>query len=285
MSHLVPGSSSSSTSTSVTTTAVTPTPPDALARVREELDRIPDADVLTPRVDVAAAALTAIGAMPEIEAHRPVIAAVFGERGGASLDVLVPRARALILAHAEHAAVAERDLEPMARQVMDVRVRLFTAAEALMARGVIDGKSMDGLVGGQGYQARVVDTLSLVSWFRSHAASIAPFSKVGAAELDEAQALADAFGTAFSERDQARAGSTPSAKTRARAFTLFFQTYEHVRQMLTYLRWHQGDVERIAPSLYAGRGRRRDDGDLDIAPPPAVPVAPGMPGSDPFIRT
>ena len=262
--------------------------PDPLLEIRSEIDALPETDVLVPRVDVAAAALIAIGAKPEIDAHRDLVRAAFGEAGALAIDRVVPLAQALLRAHAAHTAVADQDLEPMARELAEVRSRLLLAASALVERGVVRGGSLDGLVGGQSYEGRVVDTMALVQWFRMNAAAIGSATKVSETELTAAQAMAEAFGKAFAERDQARAGTTPSARDRARAYTLFFRAYDRVRQMLLYLRWHQGDVDRIAPSIFAGRARRHDtvsSGDDAPAGLPASPaVAPGMPGAAPFAR-
>jgi hypothetical protein len=257
---------------------------DALASFRSEIDALPQTEVLTPRVDVAAAALIAIGAMPEIEAQRSAVVAMFGDAGARLLDRLMPIAQALMLANARLITIAERDLEPMARELMDMRTRLFTAASALMERGLVNKKSLGPLAGGQSYQARVTDTIALVEWFHSQPAAVRAYTTIDEAALTHALELADAFAKAFAERDQARAGSSRQGRDRARVFTLFFQTYDRVRQLITYLRWHEGDVDKIAPSLFAGRGSRKHDADLPPdAPIPDVP--PGMPGGDPFRTT
>lgn len=41
-----------------------------------------------------------------------------------------------------------------------------------------------------------------------------------------------------------------------RVFTLFFRTYDEVRRAVCYLRWNEGDANRIAPSLYVRRRKR-----------------------------
>ena len=267
-----------------------PSTVDQLASFRSEIDALLDRDVLTPRVDVSAAALVAIGAMPSIDTHRASVIAVFGERGGATLDRLVPLARGLMLAHAITVASAERDLEPMAKDITDARNTLYLAASALVERELVSKKSLTNLTGGQSYLARANDTLALVSWFRALPSSTRAQTKVSEDDLTRAMSLAEEFSSSFAVRDGARAGSSAVMQDRARMFTLFFRTYERVRQMLTYVRWFEGDVEQIAPSLYAGRGSRRRDDD-DAAPTPVGPtpispvVSPDMPGADPFRST
>ena len=259
---------------------------ELLARFRSEIDALPDDAVLVPRVDVAAAASTAIGSMPEVEAFRAALLAIFGARATDALDRLVPIARALLAAHASFVAAAERDLEPQARDLRVVRDRLSDAASALIERGLVDRKSLSKLTGGSSYQALFSDTLALVSWFEVHAHAIASRSKVSIEELRRAYQLAEAFATDFARREQASAGTSEAARDRARVFTLFVRTYESVRKMLTYLRWQEDDADQIAPSIYAGRARkqRSDVGAPAVGTTPAstTPVSPGMPGGNPF---
>lgn len=47
------------------------------------------------------------------------------------------------------------------------------------------------------------------------------------------------------------------ADARQRTFTLLVRSYDQIRRALSYLRWNEGDVDRIAPSLWAGRGGSR----------------------------
>jgi hypothetical protein len=38
---------------------------------------------------------------------------------------------------------------------------------------------------------------------------------------------------------------------RNRMFTLFIEAYDDARRAISYLRWHEGDADDVAPSLYA----------------------------------
>jgi hypothetical protein len=257
---------------------------EAMEQFRSEIAAMTDEEVLTPRVDVVASALIAIGAMPEIEAQRGAIVAIFGDAAGRTIDRLGPAARGVLSAQGEVLTATDHDLEVMAKDLMEVRTQLFLAASALIERGLVAKKSLTQLTGGQSYQARVTDTIALTKWFRKNAAKIATRTKVDDAELVRAEAITEAFTTAFAEREQAGAGSGQSARERARMFTIFFRTYERVRQLLSYVRWHKGDVEQIAPSLYTRSPRKQDDHEVAPAPTHDV-VPPGMPGANPFPTT
>lgn len=262
---------------------------DPLASFRSEIDALLPKHLLKPRVDVPAAALVAIGTMPHIEVHRAALVRQFGEAAGRTLDRLVPVAQAAIAAHASVVAAAERDLEPMARELGEVQQGLYLAASALVERGAVHRKALGKLTGGQSYLALVTDTMSLVAWFYALPSDTRAQTKVDAAQLEAADTLAQTFGMAFGHREQALAGTSPEARDRAAMFTLFFRTYDRIRQMLTYVRWAEDDVERIAPSLFGGRTSRKGpvrgpapNGPAPVSPTPVNPISPDMPGADPF---
>src|SRR5688500_269126 len=58
---------------------------------------------------------------------------------------------------------------------------------------------------------------------------------------------------------------------RKRAYTLLVRSYNEVRRVISFLRWHDGDAEDIAPSLHtAGRAARRSDEEAAEEPEPAA---------------
>lgn len=270
---------------------------DSLAEFRGELEAMPDGSVRRPRVDVAKAALIAIGAMPSIETQRATVVARFGEGGAHTLDRLGPVSRGLLLAQATFVAASEDDLEGRARELMGVRNTLDRGRTVLIERGLVSRKALAGLTGGQSYQARVTDTLALVDWYRRLPAETRALTKVTDALLERASTLANTFGSSFAASSRSRTGADRAAEDRARMFTLFFDTYDRVRQMFAYLRWHQGDADRFAPSIHSGRSASHHemepaDADTPTASPssstpsvtPSPVVSPDLPGADPFAR-
>lgn len=122
-----------------------------------------------------------------------------------------------------------------------------------------------------------------------------------ASELDQAETLANRLEIALGVKEQGPAGAPEASHTRNKAFHVFLKAYDAARRVVTFLRWNEGDVDSIAPSLYAGRFSRKTevaDETAAEAPAPAQPVAtpvaapgvadpnaaPGMPGSPPFIK-
>ena len=75
---------------------------------------------------------------------------------------------------------------------------------------------------------------------------------VTAADLDEAETLADQLLTAVGERAQLPTTTAPTAEIRNAAYTLFARAYNELRRASVYLRWNEGDADTFVPPL-AGR--------------------------------
>jgi hypothetical protein len=145
-----------------------------------------------------------------------------------------------------------------------------------------------------GYKNIAFDVLGLVALLREHWATIQNKTAVRSEELEAAERLADRLVTAVGLRDQAPVALTAAVATRLRAYTLFMRSYDEARRAVEYLRWHQGDADSIAPSLYAGRGNGRrsqepiTEGATSGGPtsptsptPPTSPTSPVSPGNPP----
>jgi hypothetical protein len=105
-----------------------------------------------------------------------------------------------------------------------------------------------------------------------------PFTQ---ADLMRIGTLALELVNALGLRDQAPIMAGQAAMVRQRAFTLFLRAYDEARRAVHYLRDKAGDGDRIAPSLYAGRGNRRrnDDTEEPTPPTPATSTGKGSAGS------
>jgi|SRR5690606_22576285 len=62
---------------------------------------------------------------------------------------------------------------------------------------------------------------------------------------------------------------------RQRAFSLFVRTYEECRRGVHFLRWHQGDADQFAPSLYRKRRRSANGSGSALVPGAAVRIRDG----------
>lgn len=79
-------------------------------------------------------------------------------------------------------------------------------------------------------------------------------------------------------RDQAPAAVADVALIRQHALALLVNAYDEVRRGVSFLRWREGDVETIAPSLYTGRPRRKTSDPADGVAGNGATQAPGTQG-------
>lgn len=258
----------------------------ALELLQSELLALDPDGLLPVNLDVAAAALVVIGAASKIRGHRAELVALCGEDMTKSIDRLELVARAALQAQATHRSI-EIGVEVQALSVALGKIRQVLLAEArsLIARGVLAAGAIQEVSGSHGFKNQCVDVLQLVAALRAQWDVAGPQSGLRIEYLDQAEAAANALATAVGLRSQL--ARSPAADLRQRAYTLMARVYDRARRMIAFLRWDHGDAERIAPSLFRGRGnRRRRNGapSTDAALPPATNdvAAPALPGAPPF---
>jgi hypothetical protein len=90
-------------------------------------------------------------------------------------------------------------------------------------------------------------------------------------EIEDARRKANQLVAAIGLREQAEPAVSEVSRLRQQAYTLLVRAYNDTRDAIAFVRRAQGDVDKIAPSLYAGRARR--SGSEQVASPEAPPVA------------
>jgi hypothetical protein len=271
----------------------------------DEIRAVPSSDVIAINIDIPTAVTTALGAMPEIRALRPRMATEIPQFDMARFDKLeaytlaAGHAQALFLA----ASAPTESIDELSTSATASRTLLLSDASALANRGLLDGQRLKDLKGPSGLRNLAFDLFALSALLRDNWTMIEGKTALQLVELDKAETLADRLLTAVGLREQGPAIVAASAENRQKAFTLFVSAYDQARRAVSFLRWNEGDVDDIAPSLYAGRGTgRRAKTPPSPAPTPAapggptVPTAPaaievradapaGLPTSEPFIRS
>jgi hypothetical protein len=243
----------------------------AYLRLSAQIEAVQPHELVPINIDVPSAVTSALGAWPEIQALRPRIVSELPSFSIAVLDQLEDLACATGHAHATYVmasspAVAITELAAEAAQVRELLVSDMTA---LAKRGLLDGQKLKELKGPQGYQNLAFDVLALSDVMRKNWSRITGKTAVQESELDRAEALAVQLVTEVGLREQAPTVIAASAENRAKAFSLFVRAYDDVRRAITFLRWHERDVDLIAPSLYAGRtgqSRKKAIGDTSDVP-------------------
>jgi hypothetical protein len=273
---------------------------DATAKDRAAIEA---SEVLIVNLDIQQAITTVLGALPRIKVLRPEIVALPQFEVG-PFDAIEAYARALAYAQTVYlaASTTQEALPALVERAVGIRDLLVSDATALARRGLLDSKRLADLKGGAGYLNVASDLGVLVRMLRERWSEVATKSAIQVAELDEAEQIFEHITLAVAERTQQSTRAVAASDDRQRAFTLLIKAYDQARRAVTYLRWDHHDIDKIAPSLWAGRGGRsasnggkndRNEPPVDnAAPAPGAPEAPngvspapytpGLPGGSPF---
>lgn len=228
----------------------------AYEEVRAELAAIPDHALAPVRVDVETLTTRIRGVLPAVRVHLPRIARL-PETDLQAIDRL--ETLVLALGHAHAMAQAEAPHEPVRVELVEasrrIEARLRMNLEVLAERGHL-AKVSPPRRGRRRDHAVAYEALALAACFRERWSSIHDKTPITEADLAEATRTADALLDAIGEAKRPKPKSMWS-RERQRALTLLLRAYEELRRALAYVRWAEGDAERIAPSPYASESRGR----------------------------
>jgi len=311
----------------VTETQVQPTPsfPDAFEeaykRRLEEIQAVPDDELVATNLDIPGVVATVLGTLPEVRSLRAEMARV-PQLDQELVDALEDYARATGEAAARYGtATAPRvDIIALNEAAVKQREQLRTDALALASRGLVDRARLGSFNGLLGYKNVAFELIEYATILRDSWSAINGKTPLTLEEIHDAKELGMQLLEAAGLREQAPIVAAEAAKIRQQAFTLLSKAYDEVRRAVGFLRWREDDADSIAPSLYAGHGgRKRTDAQAPTASTAptgastpatggaatpatgaaattpatgaaapaaasaAAPVAPGLPGHNPFL--
>jgi hypothetical protein len=263
----------------IVTVASTPVPRfrDAYQTLLDEMRAVAADELANVNLDIPTAVTTVLGALPQIRALRPQITATMPQFDIVQFDKLEAYTLAVGYANSLYLAASQpsESIERLADEGGTMRDLLLAEATTLSHRRLIDGQRLKELKGANGYRNLAVDLFTLTAMVREVWPTLGGKTTLHLAELDQAETLADKLLTAVGQREQGPAVVATSSENRQRAFTLFTSAYDNVRRVVTFLRWHEDDVDEIAPSLYGKTRRKSSD------TPSPVPPAAGKPATSP----
>lgn len=230
--------------------------------VKDELAAMQESDIVYLNVEINAATTTVLGAMPEILALRPALATL-PDFDVTSLDRLERYASATTYLHLalQTQGAPSPDLAALLEEATKMRDSFVADATALVKRGLLDEVVLSERPRGTGHRNLAMELLSLTMRLRNSWDRINGRSGLQFPEFARAEAICMRIQRHVGLREQAGPGRKAALTLeRAKAFTVLHEAYDDVRRAVTYLRWKEGDVDSIAPSLYAGRGGSKKKG-------------------------
>jgi hypothetical protein len=171
-------------------------------------------------------------------------------------------ALAALFAHLRVALGAEGEtrLRALLEEAAPLREGMLRVAEAHAYSGDLDAEHVADIRRGTGHRDTALDLIQLAMLFRAAREVLAGRTPVTEADIARAAELGSEIVDALGQGRLGSDGASVPAKEeeeRSKAFWLYFDTYEESRRGMAHLRWHEGDVDQLAPSLFSQNGRRR----------------------------
>jgi hypothetical protein len=240
-----------------------PAPPPraaaAFADIKAELNALKQDDLARINIDIPTSVATVLGVLPKLALLRDSIVLNLPNHPIKTFDRLETYALAAWYAHliALPPASPSSPVKPLIEEGTSLRAALLSDAEALARRGLIDADVVEEIRSGHGNVDIANDLVALSATFSNSWSEIEGKTAATLAEVERAGNLGPQLLAALGVREQGSAiAPAEAAEARARAYTLFVRAYDDTRRAVLYLRWHEGDADALAPSLYKGRGGR-----------------------------
>lgn len=225
-------------------------------RLLPELGGLPPDDIVEVNIDIPTAVATVFGVLPQLSAYRNTITQVIPGFDIARFDQLEDYTMALSYASTVH-ATASRPVDGLAElneEGTKLRGTLQGDILTLVSRGLINPSTIKNYSGLSGYKNVASDLQIQGQILKDHWATIEGKCATTLAEVEQGLKVAAHLLRLAGLKEQSPVVVAAAADMRKRAFTLFTRAYDEARRAIIFLRWHEGDADTIAPSLYAGRG-------------------------------
>jgi len=235
---------------------------ESLLRIAPELHALTSSEILPINLDIPRACAIAIGALPGIRSLRPLVVRDLPNHPLAVMDALEDYAMATYYAHlmAAPRSRSNERLQRVYQEVRKLRREMLDQAELLADRGHFDPNKVAQIRGGVGYQDVADDVISLSLLFRLNWPVVCDKTIIEQIDCERADVLGRELLTIRGTRLQPVAqGMTmdQALDRRSRCYTLFIRAYDCCRQAASFLRWKEGDADRVTPPLSPRPKKRR----------------------------
>ena len=257
----------------------TPTPPaistakEAFDTVVEETDAVADDEIRALNLDIPQTVSMVLGKLEVLRTFEPQLLALPGLEAR-FIKQLEAYALAAWQAHLdEQGSPTNKTLRALVDEATTLRAGLLAEADVLVRHNVFDAQAVAAVRAGQGYIDLANDCVAMGRMYQKAWVDIdgRTFTKRDA--VDRAEVVGRELLTALGVRAEGgTAADRAAGESKVRAFALFAKAYDEVRRAIQFLRWHEGDADEIAPSLYRKAGRTSARSEVSS---PARPSTPG----------
>lgn len=236
----------------------------AVETVRPLLCDIAEQSYIPIRLDCATMAMRLLSRLRAIERYRPTIA-------------ILPLVRQDWLAHLEPIALALIQVDSLSKiavatvppvratfkESVQLRDRLRRAVVILEAAGLVPKGLLKKQEGKRGYIQTAQDLLVLGKVLRDNWEALGGYPLASMNDVERTTVLAQSLFRNARKRNDRSAIPADVARLKKQVYTLFLLAYGELRRCLEFI--ERGAADRVAPTLYEGRGRKRRRGPEPLA--------------------
>ncbi|NLY93376.1 MAG: hypothetical protein GXY23_05040 [Myxococcales bacterium] len=235
----------------------------AFERVQPEILALAPERVRRITADFVASVGVVLRAIPRLVSHREGIAETLPKHPIDALDRLKDYAFAAYYAHLLTLPQARpaSEKEALVEEGKPLRHALLVAAEALADRGLVSSALVQQIRKGAGHVDLAGDLIALSALFAEAWGEIHDKTAIDVREVERAGELGTALLEELHREPPAPEGLSPQ-EIRARAYTLLANAYDECRRAIAYLRFHERDADRIAPTMFV-RSARKKSGEVE----------------------
>lgn len=257
---------------------------DALAELKPELDKYPEAKIRRITLDVPRAVSIAGAAQPRVLTLRdrfivetPKIPIVY-------VDRLKVYAMGAWFAHLAALPKPASSLDALKLEAAELKADLIAGAEPLAYKGLVSKEALAKIKEGSGFLDLANDNVALSALYTEAWPRVENKTAVEWAQVERAAVVGPQLILALGEKIGFSGTTSEATRLRARAISLFLDVYDELRRAVEYMRWHEGDAASFVPTLYQGGGRRptaeSPSGEDETPVAPAGEAAPAGGASD-----
>lgn len=216
-------------------------------------------DTRDMQLDVGDVIETMLVSEPQMQKYRPDLMKL-GDFDMSNLDNVKDCTYALAFMYTRVRGASDRANPASVASLIFNRQLLHRHGVALAMSGFFEEERLDDLVKGKSHQDLAYDVVGLTNLFLDKGHALDGQSPITRQKLIEMQTAATAMLTVIGEKDNRKTERAELSPLYRQVFTLAVNTYNEVRDALTYALRKRPDAEEllktIAPSVYGDRGRR-----------------------------
>ena len=233
----------------------------AFERMRPQFEAIPREEAMHVNVDATYAAGLGAWVAGRLGAVRAQLQPLAPYLDLQAIDQLADRAHAFAYAHGEYlfATTPQEPIAELHKEAAKLIDLFLLSASALSAQGLLPNERVALVRTSTGYRNASEYLTALTKLFKDYWSEIGTKTGVTMQQVDRGAVLAVQLLEGSIERMHAPLTPSEATVARERAFTLFYRAYDELRRAVTFLRWHDGDIEQLVPTLFLRNGKRKGE--------------------------